>query len=686
MASSQPHISPPQSITFGCFRFDAEGLRLFEESREVGLNPKALAVLAYLIEHPGQIVSKDDLLRAVWGADVTVTDDALVQRVLDVRKALHDDPKHPVCIRTHPKRGYEWIGQISSGPATSPIAAKAGRRRGIAAAGILAAASILLGIWISRAPAPRQERRRDLRVSRLTAIPGMEDYPAFDPGGRLLAFASSEAGPSNLWILDPATGERRRLTQDSWNDSEPDWSPDGRLIAFRSEREGGGLLTIAPATGKIEQISTFGHHPRWSPDSSRIAFHTEGGSGDLFVWDQSTRQIRKVEIRAPLVANRSFPAWSSDGGALYFLGILNAGSSVPGIPGSVQLGHQIWRVPSGGGTASIVTRNFGVIRDGGFDVDRAGSALGYIGLDRCLWNLPLDRRSGDPAAPPIRLTLSTEEPQHPRFAPSGDIAFATVASPDSLWIIPFAPDGSLLPSAMERLTRNTTLERNPALSPDRKRAAYITWSGDRFEIWCVDIASRHSWRVSPPSGPSRTRPLWSRDGKVIVFTALDGPRREQYAAWLDAAGFRFAREQPLSGVHSLRNGEFEVTASGQVTNLPADPEVVSSPSGRLSLRQTRDTLELAGHPLPLDTLRPLDPKWWPDDRAVYFQAGHGGWFNIWRIEIDPVRAQPARGPRQLTDFRGSPYLLSDMNRDFAIHPQGIIVCLRENRSDLWLIR
>ena len=68
-------------VSFGSFRFELSERRLFDNAAEVALNPKALDVLAYLVERPHRIVHKDEILREVWGA-IAVTDDALVQRVL----------------------------------------------------------------------------------------------------------------------------------------------------------------------------------------------------------------------------------------------------------------------------------------------------------------------------------------------------------------------------------------------------------------------------------------------------------------------------------------------------------------------------------------------------------------------------------------------------------------------------
>lgn len=69
----------------------------------IALRPQAIEVLKVLAARPGKIVTKDELMQAVWG-NIAVTDDSLVQCVIEIRKALGDG-RHEI-VRTLPKRGY----------------------------------------------------------------------------------------------------------------------------------------------------------------------------------------------------------------------------------------------------------------------------------------------------------------------------------------------------------------------------------------------------------------------------------------------------------------------------------------------------------------------------------------------------------------------------------------------------
>jgi TolB-like protein/DNA-binding winged helix-turn-helix (wHTH) protein len=81
------------------------------------LRPQALAVLKFLTERPGQVVTKDELMAAIWPG-IAVTDDSLVQCVTEIRKALGDDAH--VIIKTVPKRGYLFDAPAALAPSRKP--------------------------------------------------------------------------------------------------------------------------------------------------------------------------------------------------------------------------------------------------------------------------------------------------------------------------------------------------------------------------------------------------------------------------------------------------------------------------------------------------------------------------------------------------------------------------------------
>ncbi|MBI3156452.1 MAG: winged helix-turn-helix domain-containing protein [Burkholderiales bacterium] len=99
-----PSLKLPQRLAWPGFVLDrARGELLDAQGRPSGLRAQALKLLLVLGEQAGQVVSKDELMRRVWGG-VVVTEDSLVQAVGDIRRVLND-PRHER-VRTVPRRGY----------------------------------------------------------------------------------------------------------------------------------------------------------------------------------------------------------------------------------------------------------------------------------------------------------------------------------------------------------------------------------------------------------------------------------------------------------------------------------------------------------------------------------------------------------------------------------------------------
>jgi len=98
-------------LTFGRYRLEPRrGLK--SGGREVHLTPKALALLSFIAERPGEVVTKEELFGAVW-PETTVGDAALVTCIQELRKALRDDARKPRYIETLHRRGYRFIGKMA---------------------------------------------------------------------------------------------------------------------------------------------------------------------------------------------------------------------------------------------------------------------------------------------------------------------------------------------------------------------------------------------------------------------------------------------------------------------------------------------------------------------------------------------------------------------------------------------
>ncbi len=98
-------------MTFGGFRLDPATEGVWLDGEEIRLRPKAFAVLRYLADRPRRLVTKEELLAAVW-PDVAVGEAALAVCVGEIRKALRDEARTPRFVETVHRRGYRFIGTM----------------------------------------------------------------------------------------------------------------------------------------------------------------------------------------------------------------------------------------------------------------------------------------------------------------------------------------------------------------------------------------------------------------------------------------------------------------------------------------------------------------------------------------------------------------------------------------------
>lgn len=122
MSRTAPEIEPKsaETITFRGFAFLAKSKELRTvEGKTVNLRSQSAEVLSVLASRPGEIVSKDALMQAVW-PDIFVTDDSLAQCIADIRRALGDD-RHAI-VETLLKRGYRLNADPSDTAGSTTIA------------------------------------------------------------------------------------------------------------------------------------------------------------------------------------------------------------------------------------------------------------------------------------------------------------------------------------------------------------------------------------------------------------------------------------------------------------------------------------------------------------------------------------------------------------------------------------
>ena len=148
---------PSRLVRFGVFEFDVETGDLWNRGHRIRLQDQPRRVLLLLLEHPGELVTREALRAALWPNDTFVDFDVGVNVVVNkIRHALRDSASSPRFIETLPRRGYRFIAPVTFVPAHDDVGDQPAETRVVAG---LNSQRRRFGVWRVRAlrapPAPR---------------------------------------------------------------------------------------------------------------------------------------------------------------------------------------------------------------------------------------------------------------------------------------------------------------------------------------------------------------------------------------------------------------------------------------------------------------------------------------------------------------------------------------------------
>jgi transcriptional activator of cad operon len=174
--------SPPATtLHIGEWRVDVRSNEISRHGETSRLDLRAMRLLLCLAEHPGEVLSIEDLIQHVWSG-VNVAPDSVYQAVTSLRRVLGDDPKRPAYIETVPRLGYRMVaivGPRSDASAVTPTPTglthagttilsrqrKPRRRLLITLIALSALCLVLAGLLISRKRLPRVASMRQTQNS-----------------------------------------------------------------------------------------------------------------------------------------------------------------------------------------------------------------------------------------------------------------------------------------------------------------------------------------------------------------------------------------------------------------------------------------------------------------------------------------------------------------------------------------
>jgi Tol biopolymer transport system component/DNA-binding winged helix-turn-helix (wHTH) protein len=661
------------------------------------VTPKSMAVLVYLSAARGAVVSRNELLDAVWPA-MSVTPDALSQCVVELRKAFHDDPKNPAIIQTIPKLGLRLLAPVEP-PAqpTSPVIRGTVPRSWRAALLPGIVVLLLIGaalLWFARQPGAWQDPLIGADYKPLTDFIGSEELATISPDGHFVAFVSDRDGQWDAYVGQTATGDFENLTRARIPELR---NPSVRMLNFtRSTSE----VTIWSSSNRSWTLPVLGGEPRrgpegiaeiqWSDDGKRVVFHPAAPGDPLFVADADDFSRRRQIYTAPPGVHCHYPVWSRDGEMVYF------------VRGFVPDEMDLWEIAAAGGTARRLTWHNSRVSfltlidertllylatspDGtgpwlyAFDlVDRSSHRVKsatnpYTSLAATadgrrlvvsaphptadLWQVQVG--AGVAGAKAVTsIPIHTQRGVSPRLGGDFLLYRAPKAGTDAVWSLDAASNARELWSG-----RGGRVIDGPVPSVDGRRIAFTVQSGGRTWLYVMSTEDRSAHRLVPQLDV-RGAPAWSPDGRWIAIAALrDGKPRLFKIPFPGGPAVALSDEYALDPVWSP-GGEFlayttaDVGTVFEVHAVNADGTVHAMP--KITLQRGSRRLDFLG----------------TDERTLVVLKGALSRKEFWTVDMRTGIE------RALTDLGPGPVI-----EDFDVAPDGrsIVFDRAQEESDLVLI-
>jgi Tol biopolymer transport system component/DNA-binding winged helix-turn-helix (wHTH) protein len=659
-----------QVIRFGTFEADPAAGELRKGGRPINLQDQPFRLLMFLLEHPGEAVTRAELQERIWG-DVHVDfEEGLNTAVRKLRDALGDSATNPRYVETLPRRGYRFIaptevvGDTGQAPVDEPKWPVPVKWFWLAcSAAAVIGTGFLVRDWLSRrgpvwtASPPIQ----------LTRDSGLTTDPVISRDGKLLAYASDRAGASNLdvWVQHISGREARRLTTDTADEHEPDISPDGSEIIFRSERDGGGIYSVPVLGGERRLLIKEGYVPRFSPDGSHIAyavgtFGSGGFMGKLHVYtptNGSTKALAAdLQVAGPV-------SWSPDGKSLVFAAAKD-----------YLLPIYLWTCSADGGTATQLSatpiteepaqyRQLETVTVAWFGSQLIVSAK--LGDSSNLWAATLPRGARKLSDELKRITLGSGDEAVPSVSAGGRIVFANHVHSINIWEANLHEGTKVL----RPLTEDRALNYRPSIAGDGSTMAYISNRTGNLDVWLKNLVSGDEVAVTRAAKPVLFAAI-SRDASQLAYT--DGER--VYVGYRSGGAPRLLCEKcgrpddwspdgKLILSPSLATKSIDVLdlITGRFTTIIIHPSLITtaprvSPDGKWLTFHTSDRFKsrqvfivpYLGQPTPPSswiavtdgTALDREAAWAADGNLIYFLSDRDGFRCVWGRRLDRKTKQP----------------------------------------------
>ena len=581
------------------------------------------------------------------------------------------------------------------------------------------------------------------KLWQLTFEPGLETDPSWSPDGRFVAYSSDQSGNFDIWVRSIGEGNSVQVTSSPAHDWQPNWSPDGLSLVFRSEREGGGLFIVPALGGSERKLCDFGYRPRWSPDGSQVLFYSSAYTGAV----KSKAYVISSTGGTPRDALNDFAlqfisallvAWHPDGNRLSVWG------------NHRQAGWSFWTVPLNGGAPLQSQMDPAVqsqlkeagVRFANFLWMPSANGLIFEGESqgvRNLWKIKVDPSTLRWIDGLERITTGAGKDTDIAVSSDGrKLAFSIRSERSRLWSVPFDPIAGKTIGPLQPLTLAGMDALQPGLSPDGKMLVFRKRHADKEELWAKSLANGRETLLTGADDFRRVNPILSNDGTRLIYVR-SGPAQVETDPQLSrtlalrttSGGDEQILTSPMQGRISLTDwtpdGKWILMSSDlqtpgrvalalfpldaapraemQMRIVASNPEYNLwqgrfSPDGRWisfnafsatdpSVSTVYVISASGGEWTKLTEGRYWDdkPRWSPDGKAIYFVSNRTGFFNVWRVRIDPASGKPLDQPTRVTDFESATQMIMPniIQLEMALTSDRLILPMMETSGSIWVL-
>jgi Tol biopolymer transport system component/DNA-binding winged helix-turn-helix (wHTH) protein len=722
-------VKSGRRISTGLFEIDLSSGEILRQGRRQPVQEQPFRVLAVLLEHPGQIVSREDLQASVWPADTYVGfDEGLNTAIRKLRILFGDSADNPRFIETIPRRGYRFIAPVTELPprngsttlpvlslngsshaestpeAVSPLHEANGHvptavvsprpRQRVWIWTLCFAAPVLLLLWLA-AWYSRPRTPEAMNAVRITN----------DGKAKIPFLAPATDGPHLYFVEGQPINSGSGIAQISATGGETTWIPTslrGILALPSISPDGSKLLVITSAAEGPSEGSEFWIQPL--PAGAPFRVERTAGSSACFtpdgmhiLYEDGERVMRVVNLDgsdphtlATLPGYMHAPRYSPDGKRIRFwLGGPIIGSS-----------RTIWEMESDGSHLHPLFPDWKAATDqccGAWSLDGAWYYFqASLGNDQSIWVLP-ERRSVFGGAPsPFRLISGPLRFGGPSPSLDGKKLFV-VGEEARVELFRYDPDAKRFDPYLGGLSAGPV-----DFSPDGKSIAYVSYPD--MTLWRSRLDS--SEKVQLTTSPVRAYgPRWSPNGSRIAFLdvqsgrpwtihvinaeggdspmpvrALTGDGSQSDPTWTpDGKSIVFARSAEAGkGARAIFCLNLE---NGNLEQIPDSDQVYSprlSPDGRFisALKADGNSLMLFDRTTNRwSTLAAGEQlafnEWSRDGKYVYWRAPHEGSGHLVRVRIED------RVVEDVVDLKDFPALVDDFANWFGLTPDGGVLLMRD---------